>query len=955
MSTKSAGITVQKGATLKIQGSHLYSCEDMWEGIKVEPGGILQITGTETHSSFIEDAIVAVYFNMGFSNPDIINGYFLSVDNTIFNRNNISIKIENYYGKPNPENEANDYPFYVKNTIFTSRNIQFQSGSMVWDDVEKVKNLDCIFVIRYPLTPDGMSGPYISEKLYPSTNIASFMKPPFSGLKPTAGIMLNHVGYTDNRTNNIPGIKVGYSKQEPEITNQDLIHFSKGQTYNTNVFDNMADFGIAAINSNLTVVNCTFQNAFYQPVSMGDEDFRDSYQIGIYAGNIGERLYRLSVIRENENQSLTNAFFNQVYAVKSDFYFNNTITDAEIRSTQQMTNDKGAGHNGLYIQTDRIGSVDINRNIINNIYYPINFVYLSGIYGDLYNGSVNVNENKIGACGEFSERDRCTGKEGVYTAINLISGVTSEKLAKFELNCNRNKIYESYNGIYASNWNMKYTIFDNNPIYIKKDPSGAEQYGIHVDAGISNESLTSRVTNNVITGDGGIYETAIDLNSNIGLNVGCNTVYKVANGIRFSGNTNFTNKCWDNTFDATGSYNMNGLTMDNVNGSDIDMTGKITGNVCTADNQWVGDWDYTNNPPFVYNNFKTYCLNGTDATSIPMNVQNSPVYNPDDSYKNTNNPNDVAYNVNYGSIFVMQQGNCIHDCNNTGGRKAKTSFSGYNIGTKAKGGNNNGLNFGGGSRSVANLESIALGQVAISTSDSAQRIFVMQQQLYSSLLADTGLQNSSSILQTFLDSARQGSLGTINLLDSLFASGNIAAAKSKTAGWIPQNNVEVNYYHYYYWLLAMADTNSGLSRQDTTDIFTLALGCPQTDGKVVFAARNLFSNLTHQYFNYPNTCGYPGNYRLANNKIVKKKVVKEEETILVYPNPTSGMINIQLPLKGNWLINISDITGRVLWNQECKGCSGTIKHLIEGAKGLYFIKIIDKTTGQQNLKKINLQ
>lgn len=160
---------------------------------------------------------------------------------------------------------------------------------------------------------------------------------------------------------------------------------------------------------------------------------------------------------------------------------------------------------------------------------------------------------------------------------------------------------------------------------------------------------------------------------------------------------------------------------------------------------------------------------------------------------------------------------------------------------------------------------------------------------------------------------------------------------------------------YYYWLMAMADTTLGLSRQDTTDIFTLAMGCPQTDGKVVFAARNLFSNLTHQYFNYPNTCGYPGNYKLANKKIVKNKVVKEEETILVYPNPTSGMINIQLPLKGDWLINISDITGRVLWNQECKGCNGIIKHLIEGAKGVYFIKIIDKTTGQQNLKKINLQ
>ena len=211
----------------------------------------------------------------------------------------------------------------------------------------------------------------------------------------------------------------------------------------------------------------------------------------------------------------------------------------------------------------------------------------------------------------------------------------------------------------------------------------------------------------------------------------------------------------------------------------------------------------------------------------------------------------------------------------------------------------------------------------------------------------------SAILQGFVDNARVGSVGIINVLDSLFALGDNTVTTNILAGWTPQNSVEMNYYHYYNWFLAMADSTKGLTKQDSSDIFTLAYGCPQTDGKVVFAARNLFCNLSHQYFNFPNTCS-SNNMRLVKKNIVKTKSIKTDE-ILVYPNPSKGNVNIKLPVNGRWQITATDITGRVVWQQACDGCNGIIKHEFKNTKGLYFIKIININTGQECINKVLLQ
>lgn len=84
-------ITVASGSTLVITNkSHLHACYQMWNGIYVQPGATLVITG----SSLIEDAYTAVNYNNA-------PGANIQLTDAIFNKNQFAVLAQNWNGVVN--------------------------------------------------------------------------------------------------------------------------------------------------------------------------------------------------------------------------------------------------------------------------------------------------------------------------------------------------------------------------------------------------------------------------------------------------------------------------------------------------------------------------------------------------------------------------------------------------------------------------------------------------------------------------------------------------------------------------------------------------------------------------------------------------------------------------------------------------------------------------------------
>ncbi len=204
-----------------------------------------------------------------------------------------------------------------------------------------------------------------------------------------------------------------------------------------------------------------------------------------------------------------------------------------------------------------------------------------------------------------------------------------------------------------------------------------------------------------------------------------------------------------------------------------------------------------------------------------------------------------------------------------------------------------------------------------------------------------------------------GNVGWLHAVDSLMAKNDTALAMAVYANIQPTNKMEQNYWQYYQWLFALGAGNQ-LSAADSANLYLLAKGCPLTEGMVVYAARNLYQSLIGDVLDWTNDCGEEWNYRkapIAQQKAatdVPKKLA-ENSAVLLYPNPTRGSVNIQLPVGGNWQIAITDLSGRVVWQQHCTGCQGIVKPQLPQGKGVYLVKTTHAESGKQTVQKLVVQ
>ena len=912
------GTTIYMSACkLTIAGSHFYSCNEMWKGIKPKDDAECSIkivdfvnVKNETISSLIEDAEVAIDWAFTKDNTKQYNrsNQLLYIDGATFNRNNIAVKITGF-----TSTDPSDYPFTFVNNLFTCRSLPFTPGVLSWLNTNTIRASSYTLMSGTDFTPPFLGSTYINNVFLYKDDEMAFLKIPYLNQKPSAGIVLQNVGYTDLPTNIFYGIYIGNNK------------YTEGVHY-ANIFDNL-NSGIIANDANLNCSNNIFQNPYLVPAM----EVANMTGFGINATASPDKYYKIKLFKD-PNTNVKNTFYDESVAVRAVNYYKHEIDYCEVRSSLNSTvigfkekSLNAAGKYGFQIASNNFDNSYINNNNIYNIENPIvlnaslNFDWASS---NTYYGLFNVDYNTIAP---QLPNDQVT-TQYVHKAITL-AGMNRMKANKKLITCNYNDITGVYRGILFSNWIGKNTQANNNKVRIKSDyytyingsKTSSAQYGIRMESGVAANSIGNQIINNYMIGDymstlkGNTSNIEVYANSNTIVN--CNEVKNASNGLSFFG-TSTPLQCKGNLIYDDNQF---GFSLNTAIIGKQGATNSWMGDYPTF-NAWMGNW--TNG------NYKT-ALSNSNANLSPMVVASS---NSQDDPTGSGTVLGLAlsgpYDYSNGTVIWANRIAPFADpC-----RIVK-------------------------SVDLSDLPILIIkGRAAENIIDSELLIKVMQEQLYQTLKSDTTLTELSDTLKQFVEDNQSGN-AFIYQIDSLLAEQDILGAYFKLGEWgVATNTHDANYQEYYNWIFKQF--LGGLDSTDKAAIYQRATGCPITDGMVVFAARNLYNALSKENVYFEDHCPANTGARKINTKPIKSLITKAlSEDIIVFPNPTKGDINIQFSNNemGSHVIKITDVYGKIVAQKEVSEGFNNIGMNIKGSSGMYFITIVNEMTGKQTIKKLILQ
>ncbi len=579
-------VTISPGAFFNVTNTHIYSCSDMWSGMIITNGG-----GLSLRNSLVEDAITAVNITGNTQTSGV-----LTVFSSTFNRNYRSIFIGNY------TQPIVTFPFTIKNSVFTCRQVNFTPNSLVFPPTTTIGA-----AASNPGAP--LTNPYISNSAFPETTpVQSYLKAPFAGQKSLVGIQLENVGTTLN----------------PQTTSPTYYEFSIGDSGGKNIFDNQG-YGINALNSNMSSFNNVFQN------SIATAAGNDGIGINDAVSNVGN--YRIVV---NSATAATPAQGNQFVDCSRDINTNNVfehqIMYNDFRSSQSnasapTTFVNARGNYGVKSVTNRFRLYNVSNNTMYNLE---NAVMMDATNGPLnipavapsgqYAGKVDVDNNTISAMVGAAPTTQYVSNA---ITLNTVSGAGVISSTPFPnvpvIRASNNIITYVHRGITYNNWTKVNSLISFNEIFLVSDPYNASgppvQFGIslsNTQPSTGNNSITGNVVTGFTTGYTNLF--GIVTIKSLATAVTCNTTRNTYSGIEFQGNcpgTIFTNNA------------MNSHTYGFVlrNSGFIGVQGSST---VPTDNTWTGTW-----PAGTY---KTATINSTASTS-PIWVRSAagPTYNPNGS------------------------------------------------------------------------------------------------------------------------------------------------------------------------------------------------------------------------------------------------------------------------------------------------------------------------------------
>ena len=912
---------VTAGQSLTLNHCHLLVCSDMWQGIVVAPGATLTIN----NNSMVEDAIEAVNcsnWNQAASSNT------LTVDGCVFNRNKTGISVNNYAF-------AQSFPSTIRNAVFTSRILNTSVTATNWSTTNATPaNLKVNALPSTSLVP---AYALANTTTYPQAN----MKVPNQSYYSYYGIYLNNVG---SNAGSFPSALTYNDITIGEGTNASYL----------NLFDNLY-YGIFASTSNFTCVNNAFELMQVYPTTLCFKCPNNGLsQAGtaIYGGNsnVASNGYtRAQIIypgyAPNTNPGIiangmpayNNLFFDCGKAVFLNGYTEVHIAGTDIRSTQSI-NDAFTpfypfvkGSYGLSVNSpvSTYNYMRYNRltNINNGILFSLSTLPASGSQTLPYQNlnSVNADYNLITAnFGNTPTTQYVNNAIAIDNTINCYStaGIDNCALSP-RITISNNTIEQAYRGIEMTNWHGgdgTPLIYDNYITLVENSANTSmTHFGINSNyvsnIGIYNNNILGPKTTNLsIRG-----VLTID---NFDPSITCNSVYNVGKGFEFEGPTpGVFGSSWvvaTNWSANTMNLNQQGFVLTN-NAVLGDQGSYPTGSPAVStvcDNQWIGSWAGPNYGTYVDANSSAN-LNRlfVRSTGQPYFPQNNGSFTNNSDYLHTNSI--IVPPAPFGTESGPSSCPSLPGtgCNNC--RSSNTALF-----------------------EKAVQDSIPY--VALTSENN----FKTKLKLFRVMQADSSLDDSSAILHNFFIINQNTSLNIIGSIESKLAQGNISAAKNLNNSFSPAGTIETSYKNFYTAYINYSSGNYGAG--DSALLSTLANACPAIYGDVVYQARVLYNHVYNMYQYYENTCNYDSIYQspVALQRIAKQQALSNganQNTFLVYPNPGTGKVYISgfNANKKTSPIEVTDITGQLVYKQENNIVDSTVELNLVLTNGVYFIHVPD--------------
>ncbi len=193
---------------------------------------------------------------------------------------------------------------------------------------------------------------------------------------------------------------------------------------------------------------------------------------------------------------------------------------------------------------------------------------------------------------------------------------------------------------------------------------------------------------------------------------------------------------------------------------------------------------------------------------------------------------------------------------------------------------------------------------------------------------------SSTILQDFYNQSALTYREDFMQIEQDMVANDFVAAQSKISGLSPVSAIENNYKQFYSTYTKF-NTDS-LTSGDSTQLYTIAIGCPFIDGVIVYQARVLYNSVYNSSKNFEDNCVN------VPSRTMMTKPVENQLNARIFPNPTTGELNISVSNNelGKIQVRIYDMLGKIVYEAPCVLSNGTTSINLELNNGVYFIEVL---------------